>query len=54
MNSSKYEVDDKFDKIVEAIPKAYSIEDKIYKIYEKDDVIFRVSHSEALEALQTF
>ena len=53
LNPSEEEIDDESDEIVEGIAKAYSIGDRTHKTDEEDVVIPRVSHAEALQALQT-
>lgn len=53
LNPSEEEVDDKSDEIVGGIAKAYSTGDRTYETDEEDVVIPRVSHAEALQALQT-
>ncbi|WP_375449355.1 hypothetical protein [uncultured Nostoc sp.] len=52
MNPSEEKVDDESEEIVEGIAKAYSTGDKIHETDEEDVVIPRVSHAEALQALQ--
>lgn len=49
LNLSEEEVDDE---IVEGIAKAYSTGDRTHGADEEDVVIPRVSHAEALQALQ--
>ena len=52
LNPSKEEVDDESDEIVEGIAKACSTGDRTHETDEEDVVIPRVSHAEALQALQ--
>ena len=53
LNPSEKEVDDKSAEIVERMAKAYSTRGRTYKTDEEDFVIPKISHSEALQALQT-
>lgn len=51
LNFNKKKIDDKSDKIVEKIAKAYSIENKTHKTDEQDIVISRLSYTKAFQAL---
>lgn len=51
LNSSKEEVDDKFDQIFEKIVKTYNTGDRTYETDEEDIFIPRISYAEVFQAL---
>lgn len=53
LNPIEEKVDDKSNKIVERIAKAYNTEDRTYKTDKEDVIIPQISHAEAFQALQT-